>query len=194
MPSVLKLSMLRRPGGVVLGKLTSVPITPKQVRNGYDYAKQYRDGLERLMPFTRLDLVIDSSGGLVESACGLLDALEDLDRPVRVLIDGVCYSAATLVAVCAKETCITPGSRIMIHTPRLASYKKAEGIWSPVTKLGNLATARTFSQAYHDKTGQPRQLIKEWMKAERTFTAQEAVDAGFCDRIMNRWEWENDHI
>ena len=39
-------------------------------------------------------------------------------------------------------------------------------------------------EAYAGKSGKSAEEIGAWMKAETWFSAQEAVDAGFCDQIM----------
>ena len=192
MLSVLKLSCMKRPGSVVQAKLTSVEIKPNQTRTAYEYAKMYRDTLMSLMPFVRLDMIIDCHGGLTESACGLLDVLEELDRPIRVLIDGRCGSAATLIAFGAviKDAAITPGSSVYVHMPTIGQYRREGGVWNVIRKLGTMSSYHLFAGTYAARSKQPKALWKKYMQDGTTFKAQEAVDIGLCSRIIPRWEWE----
>lgn len=192
MPSVLKLSLMKKPGGVVQGRIISVSIKPDQVQNAYDYAKLYRAQLEALVPFVRLDLIIDSHGGLTESALGMLDVLEGLDRPIRVLIDGQCSSAATLIAFGAVvgEVCITPGSSVYVHLPKIGQYKREGGVWTVMRKLGTMSSLHLFAGTYAARSRQSKQVWKRYMEEGATFRAQEAISVGLCDRIMDRWIWE----
>lgn len=193
MPYVLKVSCMKRPGGAVQAKVTSIEIRPTQSKTAYEYAKKYREMFRSLMPFTRLDLIIDSNGGLTESACGLLDVLEELDRPIRVLIDGRCSSCATLVAFGAvvREACITPGSSVYVHMPKVAQYRREGGVWTVMRKLGSMSSYHLFAGTYAARSKQPKKVWKQYMQDGTTFKAQEAVDIGLCARITQRWEWEN---
>lgn len=192
MPSVLKLSLLKKPGGVVQGRITSVSIKPNEAMNAFEYAKIYREQLEALMPMVRLDLIIDSRGGLAESACGLLDVLEDLDRPIRVLIDGQCSSAATLIAFGAVvgDVSITPNSYVYVHMPTVGRYKQEGGIWTAMKRLGTLTCAHLFMGTYAARSKQSKRIWKQYMVEGTTFKAPDAVAVGLCDRVLERWRWE----
>lgn len=194
MPNILKLTLRKTRDDIVLGKLTSVHVDPKQARNGHEYSKRYRDGLMKVMPIRRLDLVIDSQGGMTESAIGLVDALEEMEIPVRVLIEGQCWSAATLVAFShvVGQVDISPVGSVYLHQSKLASYRRKNGIWQVAYRLGNLSTSALFAGTYAARTGKPKRLCKEWIKAGVRFTAEQAVEAGFCGRVVMRYQWERE--
>lgn len=192
MPSVFKINLLKKPGGALRVRVSSTTVKPNEVKNAFEYAKLFRAMIEPFAPITRIDLLIDCAGGAVESALGLSDALESLDRPVRVLITGQCASAATLVAYnpCTESVHIVPGGSILIHLPQIDRYKKQGGVWSVVSRLGNASTIHFMQATYASKTGQPRKTVRAWMEEGRRFTAQEAVAEHLADGIMQQWEWE----
>lgn len=199
MPSILKLSLKKLPGGVLQGRITSVPVSdPKAVKTGPEYAKMYRAALDQLMPIVRLDLIIDSPGGAVESAIGLADALDAIDRPIRVLIAGRCCSGATLpVYYCdnVESVSITPTGSIMVHMPKIERYSRKRGstIWNVVERMGNASTAHLFIGAYAARTKQHKRTIREWMENGTTFSPEQAVAAGLADRIVERHIWEGEY-
>lgn len=194
MPSILKLTLRRQRDNIVQGRLTSVDVDMKQVLNGHEYSRRYLSGLRQVMPIARLDLIIDSPGGMAESAIGLVDALEELEIPVRVLIEGQCASAATLVAFShvVNHVDISPVGSVYVHEPKLASYRRQNGVWQVAYKLGNLTTAALFTGTYAARTGKPKRVCKEWLKTGARFTAEQAVEAGFCERVVMRYQWERE--
>jgi len=112
---------------------------------------------------------------------------------VRVLIDGRCDSAATLIAFSHPVTTaeITPSASIFLHNPTICSYRRTAGVWNMVKKIGNITTAHFFAATYAARTGKTKAQCKQWMKAGTRFDAQQAVDQGFCSRIVQRYEWEH---
>lgn len=192
MPTIFKIYLKADEGAVLRGRVTSADVPIDQVKNAVEYAKQYREAIASYAPFTRIDLTINSAGGLMDSALGLADALESFGRPVRVLITGNCHSAATMIAFnpCTESVHIVPGGSILVHMPKLSKYKNLNGVWSVVSRLGSASTIHLMQATYVSKTGHPRREVRGWMEESRRFTAQEAVDVGLADGIIEQWKWE----
>ena len=140
-----------------------------------------------------IHLRINSPGGDVFEARAMATAIRESSARVVAHIDGVAASAATYVALAAAEVEIADGAMMMIHNA-----------WGMV--MGNAEDMRAFAATlekvdgtivadYARKTGQSEAQLRDWMAAETWFTAQEALDAGFVDRIAgaaesgaaNRW-------
>lgn len=192
MPKELKLSILKHPGGVALGMITSVEKPPdKLLKDAYGYEKKNREILKAAEPFDRLDLVIDSSGGYVASAAGMAAAIEEAvkgkNRSIRILIDGQCSSAATMIAYGLPfkgiPVYITPRSHILVHLPKSGVYEKTGSDWKYLQRMAKLVTTNHLIAIYKDRTRRPRAEIRQWMKDSKTFTAGEAVMAGLADAI-----------
>lgn len=185
MPKELKWSLLKRPGGVVQATVTSVEKPPdKLLKNAYEYESRFRKELAAVYPFTRLDLIIDSNGGAVSSACGISAAVLAAKRPVRVLIDGECGSAATLVAYgTGGKVYITPRSHIMIHMPKVVVCKRSGGIWSFFDKIGKTSTINYMLCLYRHKTRRPKAELRKMLRESRRFSSTEAVMMNFADAI-----------
>jgi ATP-dependent Clp protease protease subunit len=96
-------------------------------------------------------------------------------------VDGVAASAATGILAVCDEVSMGPGTQYMIHN----SQGMAMGDRNDLRALADLMEKVDggILQAYMDKSGKPEATIRGWMDAETWFTAEQAVDNGFADRI-----------
>lgn len=133
---------------------------------------------------TRLNLRVNSPGGDVYSAVAMRSMIINSDfEQVRVMIEGLCASAATLFAtVPGAHVVIAEGSEFMIHNPSTIAWGNANEMQDTVDHLHKLEDQ--FHSMYAGRTGQTEDQIKEWMDATTWFTAKEAVDYGFCDEML----------
>ena len=189
----LKWALYRKPGGVVQAVITSCQKDPSQIPNAFVYEKKFKRMLEPFKPFTRLDVIVSSPGGAVNSAFGMLKAIYDSHRPVRVLMDGYCGSSATFfVSAADKGQCfITSGGSMYVHMPKLYGREKLSGIWKLLDAQQQLSVVNGMICMYRAKLHWPRREIRLMIKESRRFTAKEAVDVGFADAIMERREFES---
>jgi ATP-dependent protease ClpP protease subunit len=71
----------------------------------------------QLQVFEPITLIIDSEGGNSDAALHLCDILSSvITVPVRGVVIGKCFSAATFVLLCCTERLCTPYSRFLIHS------------------------------------------------------------------------------
>ena len=104
---------------------------------------------------------------------------------VTVMIEGMCASAATLLAtIPGANVIIAEGSEFMIHNPMTITWGNAEEIEKDVTLLRQIE--EQCHSMYAAKTGQDVEQIKEWMDATTWFTAKDAVKNGFCDELLEK--------
>lgn len=131
-------------------------------------------------------VTINSGGGDVEAGQEIYTILREYSGSVLIKIQSMAASAAALVAM-ARESEISPVAQLMIHnvsTRAQGDYRDMEHA-AEVLKNSNKALAAAFVA----KTGKTETEILELMNRETWYTAQQAVDAGFVDRIM----FENSH-
>lgn len=129
-------------------------------------------------------LRINSPGGDVFQAQAMYNILKAYPGKVSCHIDGICASAATLVA-CAAERIIMPCNALfMIHNPAAA--------YSGMLNLGNLEKFRslldkvkeTIMNVYQARCPQlTAGDIERMMDDETWMTADEALEKGFVDEI-----------
>lgn len=133
---------------------------------------------------TKLNVRINSGGGEVYAAVAMRSMIINAGfDSVRVMIEGLCASAATLFATVPNaHVVIAEGSEFMIHNPMTITWGNADEIMKTVDHLHKMEDQ--FHQMYSAKTGESEEQIKEWMDAETWFTAKEACDYGFCDELL----------
>ena len=165
---------------------------PDKIMNSYGYEARFRKDLKKYGKIERIDLIINSPGGAIDSAYGMLAALYDLKKcKGRVLIDNYAGSAATIVAFgCKAPAYIVPGGRIMVHMPKSAVFAGRGGIWTTYQKLAKRSAVNMIAAIYRGKCKKKRKEILEWMEYNRTMKDWETIEEGLCDGIMTRAEFE----
>jgi ATP-dependent Clp protease protease subunit len=137
-----------------------------------------------------IHLRINSPGGSVFEAEAIQTAIQQHGSTIIAHIDGFAASAATYVAIAAKEVEISDGAFFMIHNSWIFTWDNASGLIETAVMLekidGNLV------RDYARKTGKTEEEIKDWMEAETYFSAAEALENGFVDRIYSPKEDEKE--
>lgn len=126
-------------------------------------------------------LRINSPGGDVFEARAMATAIRNHSSKVIAQIDGLAASAATYIALAADEVEIADGGFFMIHRAWTLAYGNAGELRDTAELLDKIDG--TIRADYQRKTNQTVDQIDAWMEAETWFTAQEALDYGFVDRI-----------
>jgi ATP-dependent Clp protease protease subunit len=136
-----------------------------------------------------IHLRINSPGGDVFEARAMATAIREHKSQIIAHVDGVAASAATLLAIAAKETRMADGAFFMIHQAWSIAMGNADDMLRMVDLLEKADAA--IAADYMKKTGKPRQQVVDWMAAETWFTAAEAKDAGFVDGVVADGESAN---
>lgn len=126
-------------------------------------------------------LRINSPGGSVFAARAIEQALREHSARVVVHIDGLAASAATFLAMAGDEVVIGKGAMFMIHKAWTYAWGNSRDLSEAAALLEKIDG--TLVATYAERTGQTPEQIGDWMSAETWFTAQEAVEHGFADRV-----------
>lgn len=132
----------------------------------------------------KLNLRINSGGGEVYAAVAMRSMIINARfEEIRVMIEGLCASAATLFAtIPGARVVIAAGSEFMIHNPMTIAWGNSEEIEKTVDHLHIMEGQ--FHDMYAARTGKEIDQIKAWMDETHWFTAKEAVKEGFCDELL----------
>lgn len=128
-----------------------------------------------------IHLRINSPGGSVFAARTMETALREHKARIVVHIDGLAASAATFVAMAGDEIIVSKGSMFMIHKAWTYAWGNADDLAKTAALLDKIDG--TLVETYVDRTGASAEAVAEWMSAETWFTAAEAVEHGFADKI-----------
>lgn len=138
-----------------------------------------------------IEVHINSGGGDVTAGSEIYTALKSYKGPVKVKIVGRAASMASVIAE-AGESEISPTAHFMIHN--VQSY--AGGDYRDMEEMA--AALRSLNQsimsAYIDKTGKTAEELQQLMDRTTYMNAQEAVEAGFVDKVMEFPEGKSDQI
>lgn len=145
-------------------------------------AKDIVNQLEKMTDIQTIKVYINSPGGSVFDALAIYNVLNRKKVKCAIYIDGVALSAASVVAMAGDEIHMAENALLMIHDPIGLSWGNADDMRSLAALLDK--AAETLVTTYASRTGQSEAQIREWMKAETWFDAEEALDAGFVTEIV----------
>jgi len=135
----------------------------------------------RAIQADRITLYINSPGGWVDDGTAIYNLLRRETRPVDIIVDGLAASIASVIAMAGDTVTIADGAFLMIHRAWALVLGNANDLDDAARLLRKFDDA--IVDIYARRTGQDAKAINKWMDAETWFTAQEAVDAGFADRV-----------
>lgn len=127
---------------------------------------------------------INSNGGDCFNALAIYNTIKQYSGKVNVSIEGLCASAATIIAMGGSKITIAANSLMMIHNPSvgLSGYFDENDIGKVANSLS--AVKSTLIQTYQARTGKSERELAKLLSAETWYTAQEAVENGFADEIL----------
>lgn len=128
-----------------------------------------------------LKIYINSPGGSVFEARAIMAAIGRFSGKTVAHIDSLCASAATSIALSCNEVVMKEGALFMIHCASGMAYGDKEDMMDMAALLEKIELS--IIKDYTDKTGMSDAEVLAMMEAETWFTAQEALAAGFIDRI-----------
>lgn len=136
----------------------------------------------RALEADHITLYTNCPGGDVFAAEAMCQALREHPAKITMQIEGYAASAATSIACACDEVVATAASKYMIHQTWCLAVGNADSLMQTVDLLRK-CDASMFAE-YEKRTGQSAEQIIEWCKAETWFTAEEAKQYGFIDRIL----------
>ena len=129
-------------------------------------------------------LYINSPGGVVTSGMAIYDTMNFIKADVQTIVIGMAASmASVLVSSGAKGKRFgLPHSQVLIHQPSGGAQGQQTEIEIAATEI--LKTRKMINQILADNSGQPIEKINQDTERDHYLTAQEAMDYGLLDGIM----------
>lgn len=131
----------------------------------------------------RINLHINSPGGLVFDGIAIYNALKAHPSEVITYIDGLAASIASVIALAGKRVVIAENAMMMIHNPAVMVYGESKALRKEADVLDQIK--ETIITTYASKTGASRDEIAKQMDAETWFTAAEAIAAKLADETAD---------
>lgn len=129
-----------------------------------------------------ITLHINSPGGDCIAASQIYTMLMDYPHDVKVQIDGIAASAASVIAMAGTKVSMSPTSLMMIHNPLTFALGDSEEMRKAIQLLEEVK--ESIINAYEIKTGLSRVRLSNMMDAETWMNAKMALELGFCDEVL----------
>ena len=142
--------------------------------------------LEGIDPDKDINLYINSPGGVVTAGLAIYDTMNYVKCDVSTICIGMAASMGSfLLSAGAKgKRLATPNSEIMIHQPSGGARGQATDIKIQADHI--IKTKARLNALLAQHSGQPIDVIERDTERDNFMSAQEAVDYGLIDRIVER--------
>ena len=129
-------------------------------------------------------LYINSHGGSISAGMAISDTMQFVDNDVATVGLGLAASMGQFL-LCAG----TPGKRFALPHARIMMHQPSGGMGGTAADIAiqaeqMLYTKRMFQERIAFHTGQTQEQIAADFDRDRWFTAQEAKDYGFIDKVI----------
>ncbi|MEL7473471.1 MAG: ATP-dependent Clp protease proteolytic subunit [Planctomycetota bacterium] len=141
--------------------------------------------LDREKRGQEINFYIKSPGGSVDETLALYDTMKLLGSPVSTYCIGYCYSgAAVLLAAGEKgKRYMLPHAKVMIHQPYGGVTGQTEDIKIQAERI--IKDKAELNRILSECTGQDIERVHADGERDKYFNAQEALDYGLVDEILN---------
>lgn len=141
--------------------------------------------LESEDPDKDVHLYINSPGGSVSAGLAIYDTMQYIRPDVSTICVGMAASmASVLLSAGAKgKRFALPHSRVMIHQPLGGAQGQATDIAIHAREILRIRQEMNEILALH--TGKTAEKIQEDTERDHFMTAQEAMEYGFVDRVVD---------
>ena len=131
-----------------------------------------------------ISLYLNTPGGIVSAGLGIYDTMQLIKPNVNTICTGLAASMGSILLVAGKERSILPHAKVMIHQPLGGVAGQASDILIEAEEIKKCRDELCNILAEH--TRQPFDHVFQDMDRDHWFTAQEAVDYGLVDKILNK--------
>ena len=142
--------------------------------------------LDSSEPGKDVSIYINSPGGSVYAGLGIYDTMQYIQSDVSTICTGMASSTAAvlLVAGAKDKRFALKHSRVMIHQPMGGIQGQASDI--EITSREILKLKKELYTIISEHSGQPYDKVYQDSDRDYWMTAQEAVDYGMIDRVLEK--------
>ncbi|AHG45690.1 protease subunit of ATP-dependent protease [Rhizobium leguminosarum bv. trifolii WSM2297] len=140
--------------------------------------------LEAENPKRPIHLYINSPGGVVTSGLAMYDTMRYIRAPVHTLCMGTARSMGSFLLMSGQpgERTALPNSSIHIHQPLGGFQGQASDMFIHAEEMRR--TKHRMTRLYAEHCGRTYEEFEQAMDRDRFMTAEEAVEWGLIDRIL----------
>lgn len=171
--------------------VTNVPTdwwTGERIEGLYIVLSDFLNDMETLKNKANVTFHINSPGGEVFAGVAIYNRMKEFTGNVTTVVDGLAASAASIIAQGGKVRKVSNGALTMIHgaSAFMYGYYNANEMKDGLAQIN--AIDKSIAEIYAKCTGMDQDKIKNMMSKTTWMSAQEAVDNGFADEIVETGE------
>lgn len=145
-------------------------------------AKQFAEDVKGLKGVSDINVRINSEGGSVFDGNSIYNTLKNHKARITVDIDGLAASIASIIAMAGDEIRIAENGFMMIHDPWVVAAGTADELRNQADVMDKVQ--EKLVNTYVKRTNGDAEQISQWMKDETWMNAEEALERGFVDSIV----------
>ena len=140
--------------------------------------------LESIDPDRDILMYINSPGGSMTSMMAIYDTMQYIQPEIQTFCLGQAASAAAVLLAAGSKgkRMALPNSRILIHQPSAGFEGQSTDIEIHAREI--LKVRERIDEIYAEHTGRPTEEVRRDMERDRFFTAQQALEYGMVDRVL----------
>ena len=144
--------------------------------------------LESQNPEKDIYLYINSPGGVITAGMAIYDTMQFIKPDVSTIVMGQACSMGSLLATAGAKgkRLILPNARHMIHQPSGGAGGQATDMEIQVKEILKMKQSLTQIYVDHNSCGKTFDEFYNAMERDNFMSAQEAVDFGLVDKIINK--------
>lgn len=153
---------------------------------GYTF-KSVRDQVKKFKG-EKIKVPLNSSGGSVLDGLAIYNTLSGHPADVEVNILTYAASMGTVIAMAGDRVTMPENGFFMVHNPTAMTIGKSEDLKRASDLLSDMKGS--LVSIYAKRTGIDKEVISEMMDNETWLTAEEALDFGFVDALVEGAEFQ----
>jgi ATP-dependent Clp protease, protease subunit len=143
--------------------------------------------LEGVAPGKEITFYINSPGGSITAGMAIYDTMQLVSSPITVVVTGMAASMGSILLSGAKKgrRLLYPHSRVLIHQPLISG--RMIGPASDINiQAKEMEKLRLVNAILAKASGQPMERINRDTDRDFYLNAQEAIEYGLADRIVDK--------
>lgn len=142
--------------------------------------------LDSCDPGKDISIYLNTPGGIVSGGLAIYDTMQYIKSDVATICTGMAASMGSVLLVSGTKgkRFALPHSRVMIHQPLGGTQGQASDMEIAVNEIKKLK--KELYTILSDRTGQPYEKIEADSDRDHWLTAQEALEYGMIDKILDK--------
>ena len=145
-------------------------------------ANSLKNELEALGDLSCINVHINSYGGDTFQGLAIYNILKHHSAKVNIYVDGIAASSASIIAMAGDKVYMPRTALMMIHNCWTCVIGNADELRKTAEDMDKIAEA--YKSAYMAKVNITKEKLEELLTNETYLTADECIEMGFADEII----------